>query len=134
MGWIYKADVYCEECGERICKSLRGTHPALCPEDWMDTGSYDSDDFPKPADVEEEESDSPNHCGQCRKFLRNPLTSYGYTYVKEKLDESRQTQLGKLSGVLSDWAHWYNFTYWDAVDCAEDGRHTVPGWYSSEAF
>lgn len=138
MGYIYKADVYCDECGDEIRGKLHAQ--GKTPEDTMDHSSYDSDDFPKDADVEHEESDTPEHCAQCRKFLRNPLTSDGYSYVQEKLNETDVTspyELGKLNNlnpVLADWAGWYDFQYWDAEDCADYGKGRAPGWYSREAF
>jgi hypothetical protein len=138
MGYIYQADVYCDECGDNIRGKLHAQGKA--PEDAMDYSSYDSDDFPKGADIEHEESDTPQHCTKCRKFMRNPLTSAGYSYVQEKLNETGITgpyELGKLNKnnpVLADWGGWYSFQYWDPEDCddQEDGR--APGWYSSEAY
>jgi hypothetical protein len=142
MGYIYQADTYCDDCGDNIRGKLHAQ--GLAPEDIMDHSSYDSDDFPKDADVEYEEADAPQHCAQCHKFLRNPLTSDGYSYVQEKLNESGITGLGELhesNAVLEDWGGWYGFRYWDAEDCAEDcddyfqdERKRTPGWYSDEAF
>lgn len=139
MGYIYQADTYCDDCGERICSSLRGTHPALCPEDDMDTASYDSDDFPKPYMQKSEEPDIPEHCAQCSVFLTNPLTSEGYKYVQSALNElPALTSIGKLVNAnhehLAEWAGWYDFRYWDAEDCEDEGNGRVKGWYSSEAF
>lgn len=135
MGYIYQADVYCDDCGDSICGKLHAQGSA--PEDTMDHSSYDSDDFPKSADVEHEESDTPMYCAKCGKFLRNPLTRDGYQYVQEKLNETSVSRFSQLSPVLNDWAHWYNFTYWDQVDCDDyfqDDQKRTPGWFSSEAF
>jgi hypothetical protein len=136
MGYIYQADVYCDDCGNAIRRDLKSHSKA--PEDVMEHSSYDSDDFPKDADVENEESDTPEHCAKCHKFLLNPLTSDGYRYVKEQLDATGSQKFSGLSDVLNIWAHWYNFTYWDQADCEEDGRYGSakggPAWYSSESF
>lgn len=139
MSYIYQADVYCDECGKAICDDIEANHSDLVPADTWDQSSYDSDDYPKSADLENEESDCPEHCAQCHICFENPLTSAGYKYVQERLNAlPALTSLLKLReaghGVLADWASWYSFTYWDAEDCEDDSRHTTPGWYSSEAY
>ena len=134
MGYIYRADVYCEHCGKAIRADLKTN--GLAPEDELDHYSYDSDDYPKDAQVEREESDSPQHCAGCGKFLHNPLTSEGYRYVQEKLNATglKSIYQGNMSIALKEWASWYSFVYWTVEDCKDDGRHTVPGWYSTEAY
>jgi hypothetical protein len=134
MGYTYKADVYCDDCGDQIRGKLHAQGKA--PEDTMDHSSYDSDDFPKSAYIEREESDVPEHCAQCKKFLRNPLTSAGYENVRERLNDTGLTSRSRLSDPLHDWAGWYDFTYCEAEDCADDslGKHPTPGWYSSESY
>lgn len=131
MGYIFNADVYCNECGESIRKSLRATAPV----DALDHSSYDSVDYPKEADVEHEESDVPEHCAGCRKFLHNPLTLAGYRYVQEKLTATglKSRYQGNMPIALKEWAGWYDFTYWTAEDCQDDNRRQTAGWYSSEA-
>ena len=133
MGYIYQADVYCDDCGDEIRGKLHAQGKA--PEDVMNSASYDSDDFPKDYDHRHEESDTPEHCVKCGKFLRNPLTQDGYWYVQEKLNESGANRLHKLSDPLWDWAGWYDFSYWDQEDCGDwfqDERKRQPGWYSRE--
>ncbi len=139
MGYIYQADVYCDDCGDEIRGKLHAQGKA--PEDVMDHHSYESDDFPKDSDIEHEESDTPMYCAKCGKFMHNPLTSEGYKYVQSALNELPELRsIGKLQlnghPHLADWASWYNFRYWDAEDCADDllGKHPVPAWYSDEAF
>ena len=141
MGYIYQADVYCDDCGDAICARIRAVGNA--PEDEMETRSYDSDNFPKPYAPKHEESDVAEHCGVCGQFLFNPLTSAGYRGIQEQLNRTGVTgpyELGKLSQVnkaLAQVASWYNFTYWDAEDCADyfqDERKRTPGWYSPEAY
>jgi hypothetical protein len=133
MGYVYQADTYCNDCGDNIRGKLHAQ--GLAPEDIMDHSSYDSDYFPKSADIEHEESDIPEYCRQCGKFLRNPLTSEGYKYVREALSElPALTSVAKLRNNghphLADWANWYSFRYWDQEDCDDyfqDERKRVPG-------
>ncbi len=132
MGYIYQGACYCENCG----KEIRATLSATAPEDSLDHSSYDSDNYPKEAQVEREEADSPQHCDGCGVFLHNPLTSDGYRYVQEKLNETglKSMYIGSMSVALKNWATWYGFTYWTTEDCADDRRHTQEGWYSNEAY
>ena len=136
MGYIYQAETYCEDCGKAIREQLKDS----APEDTLNHSSYDSDYYPKDADVEHDESDCPEHCASCGEFLHNPLTSAGYRYVAEKLNEFRDSvkSIAKFDNsnhpALGEWARWYGFTYWTAEDCADDGRHSEPGWYSQEAY
>lgn len=134
MGYIYKAECYCEDCGNKIRQSLRAAGHA--PEDELDHYSYDSDNYPKDADVEHDESDCPEHCAGCGEFLHNPLTSAGYRYVQEKLNKTGLMSVyqGNMGIALKQWASWYNFDYWTAEDCADSLKHTTPGWYSDEMF
>lgn len=76
--YIYRAALYCEDCGAAIREDL--TKAGDAPEDPDDEGSYDSDDFPK-GPTEEGESDSPSHCDGCACFLESTLTSEGEAYV-----------------------------------------------------
>ena len=97
MGYIYQADVYCNDCGAAVCARL------AAPENVADESSYDSDDYPKVADLENEESDIPEHCAACGTFLQNPLTSEGYEYVKDALTTHP-------SAITFGWAEVYGFT------------------------
>ncbi len=81
--YIYQADTYCTGCGEHIISELLAESGKVI-EDYADERTYDSGEFPKgPYDMAYEESDTPAHCGSCRLFLENPLTSHGENYVKE---------------------------------------------------
>jgi phage FluMu gp28-like protein len=89
--------------------------------------------------LENEESDTPAHCAKCEEFMRNPLTSEGYTYVQSALaDLPALDSIAKLRAAgrdaLADWASWYNFRYWDSEDCEDTGGNRAPGWYSDESF
>jgi hypothetical protein len=84
---VYKAALLCKNCGEQTRQQL--AIQGLSPVDLTNEHSYDSDDFPKGPYVEGGgESDTPQHCDQCGKFLANPLTSDGEQYVlNEMLDD-----------------------------------------------
>ena len=112
LAYTYNADTYCDKCGEAICKTVRTEHPELVPEDYMDHGSYDSDDYPKSYDAKWNESDSPDHCADCRAFLWNPLTEEGYRYVKSMLDKHGE----KLPSHASLWAQAYGFSRFDECE------------------
>jgi hypothetical protein len=115
MNYIYQADIYCDDCGRAICKHLtrEGNAPANPSDEW----SYDSDDFPKRAD-NDEESDTPQHCAagnECVNALTLPdgskigllfgeLTRDGVKYVKEALAEDEA--LGRPASARQVTALW----------------------------
>lgn len=116
--YMYAADLWCEECGAKICDEL--TEAGNAPEDPEYEGSFDSDDFPKgPYPDGGGEADSPNHCAagsDCVNavdgngvFLENPLTDVGYDYVKEaayKFYHTKSLQKA-LSSPVSEWVEFY---------------------------
>lgn len=102
MGYIYAADVWCDDCGEDIINILKkeGVKPNL----------YDSDEWPQDYCEASERADTPQHCGaheECfnaieledgRKIgmlLETQLTEEGIKYVIEhhKEDPSEVTEL-----------------------------------------
>jgi hypothetical protein len=112
--YIYDADVYCEECAEKIRRRIRWEgHAPACEHDQT---SYDSGEFPKgPFTDGGGESDCPQHCGnhehclnaitlsdgtKVGAFLENPLTTDGVRYVAEAIEESP-------SEVTELWADFY---------------------------
>ena len=122
MPYIYQADLWCESCGERICRRLntRGEAPAT-PDDET---SYDSDDYPKP--VMECCGDYPDHCAagkECIEALELPsgrkigallsheLTTEGWQYVAEA--QKRGGEVAEL------WADTFGHR-------SEDRRGTAP--------
>ena len=85
--YIYRADIYCESCVEKIKAAIdadrhsRGYVAPLYERE-------DSDRYPQgPYANGGGESDSPQHCGKCGDFLENPLTSQGQLYLTEMLTE-----------------------------------------------
>lgn len=95
MPAIYQADLYCDECADAIRAEL--AKPNLDP--W-DSGEY-------PVDCTgTDEADSPQHCGECHKFLENDLTDDGRNYVAEMIAEWIATGRGSAD-VLLEWARFY---------------------------
>jgi hypothetical protein len=116
MAYIYQADVWCDACGDHIKADLEREKKA--PEDTEDESSFDSDEYPKHYDAENEESDGPENCsdGHCGgfangssygTFLENQLTQEGYRYLKGMLDGHGAT----LPEFAKEWAEFYQFEY-----------------------
>ena len=116
MAYVYQADVWCDKCGEHIKTELEREGEA--PDDTEDESSFDSDEYPKYYDAENEESDGPQNCadGRCGgfnnghgygTFLENQLTSEGYKYLKGMLDGHGAT----LPEFAREWAEYYQFEY-----------------------
>lgn len=117
MAAIYQADIWCTECANLIRERLRSEGKA--PEDENDNYSYDSDDFPKWAG-DDEESDSPTHCGShedCvnaeilpsgRKIgcLMGSLTEDGVNYVRE-------SHMERPSEVTEFWVNYFSLQGYD---------------------
>ena len=78
--YIYRADLWCEECAQRImADAKRPVMPAS-------EHTWDSDDYPKgPYPNGGGEADAPQHCARCGLFLENPLTADGRRYVRDAL-------------------------------------------------
>lgn len=78
--YLYRAALYCSNCGDQIIKRLKEEGKA--PADPDDEYSFDSDNYPKgPFSNGGGEADSPQHCDGCQVFLENPLTGDGLDYV-----------------------------------------------------
>ena len=122
--YIYKADVWCGDCGREIMDRLDAQ--GMTPSDPGNEATYDSDDYPKLYLPQDSESDAPENCasGNCApggkygKFLKNGLTRDGYRYLKSMLDEIGP----RLPKYAQEWARYYDFTYQGKGD----------GWVSSE--
>ena len=98
--FIYQADVFCDDCGLAIRAAIAAEGKA--PENPDDEHSYDSDEFPKGPYPDDEESDSPQHCGNGEScfnavelpsghkigmLLSTSLTDEGVRYLKEAIEE-----------------------------------------------
>jgi hypothetical protein len=101
LEYVYRADLYCSDCGQQIRARLIAE--GFAPANPDDEYSYDSGEFPKgPYSVSE--ADSPQYCASCGEFLENPLTTDGYDYVREAI-AGRELP---LSDVLTQWSEFYN--------------------------
>jgi len=97
MTYMYRAALYCDDCGEKIIADLRGTNRE-------DTG--DTDDFPQGCDPFSTESDTPHHCDGCDGFLGNELTSDGCDYVRDEIIEDFAA--GRMDSVaITTWLPFY---------------------------
>jgi hypothetical protein len=83
--FVYSADVWCIECGEKIRAELDAKGER--PESPDDEHTYDSDEYPK-GPSEEGESDSPTHCAGCGAHLETELTRDGRRYVAQAVLEA----------------------------------------------
>jgi hypothetical protein len=101
MSYIYQADIWCDDCGRAICERL--TCEGKAPADPNDEWSFDSDDYPKRAN-DDDESDTPQHCAageDCLNAIELPggtkvgllfgeLTTDGVGYVKDAVVEAAE--------------------------------------------
>jgi len=110
VGFSYDADVHCVQCAER-------RFGVGVPD-----GSLDSEGNEPGAIFADSESDTPEHCGDCRAFLGTNLTADGYAYVVESL-----AQASGNPDVLAEWfdayAEWFDADQWK--DLAESWFPTV---------
>jgi|SRR4051812_18922156 len=92
--YIYQADIYCESCGLAIRNRLaHAGRPAI---------DDDSDAWPQgPYSDGGGEADTPQHCGTCHVFLRNPLTGDGVDYVRERAEFG-------VNDVIREWLEYYH--------------------------
>ena len=127
MSYIYQADVWCDRCGKEICERIQAEGHA--PEDPDDEGSFDSDEYPKRGE-DEEETDSPQHCaahGDCLDAIEmgdgtkigcligTTLTTDGVEYVKEAIREALEKGEDEKSSVaLAIWRK--AFSDYDVVE------------------
>jgi len=155
MAGIYAADIYCDDCVEdiknRIASELfngdfnsdmighvdTASYPGLMTVqdyrdelDNTDEREYDSDQYPKNCS-DDEESDSPLHCGshddcldptelsdgsKVGHFFENSLTSDGEAYVIEAVREG---------GLVSDlWKGCYDYLDFEEYSCDHCGDDT----------
>jgi len=76
--YVYQAALLCGDCAAKVKSGM--VHGA--------TLSKDSERWPQgPYSDGGGEADSPQHCDHCQVFLENPLTSDGYEYVREQLEQ-----------------------------------------------
>lgn len=99
--YIYKADIYCEDCAKQIVANGRALF-------WPTVMKDDSEYYPQgPYSNGGGEADTPQHCGSCHEFLENPLTGDGYEYVAEAIGQRAYHGDGNKD-VLWQWAMRYS--------------------------
>ena len=122
IGSIYCADVFCEDCTDKIESDCRedGTVKRMIADgaDPSDEYSYDSDEYPKRCDVSEE-SDSPSHCGGCGIFLENNLTTDGDDYVKETVNDDFAAG-NDDSIAITVWMPFYDYIDYDIQEDSDE--------------
>jgi hypothetical protein len=97
--YLYRAALYCKDCGEAIKAELGFSHEGMSECD------YDSDDYPKgPFPNGGGEADCPQHCDACGEFLCNPLTGDGEAYVMETMYNWN----GAHTAIV-DWMSHYSY-------------------------
>jgi len=101
--YIYKADTWCESCGEKLRRDL--TIAGKAPTDPLREHTYDSGDLPK-GPFSNDSLDSPAYCAGCEKFLEVPLTEDGYTYVLEAIEEAICEEA--IGDIILQWANFYD--------------------------
>lgn len=95
--YVYDAAMRCDYCAEKIRADL----DAQVVEDDGDTDTY-----PQWCS-DSEESDFPQHCNDCHAFLENALTSYGYAYVEEAIQDAIAAR--RLDSVaVTEWWPFYS--------------------------
>jgi hypothetical protein len=114
--YIYNADLYCKPCGEGIQSELEALN-CDCPGGKSDCdGSCnpgelhgyhdDSNSWPQEYPKGEGESDSPDHCAKCDRFLGRHLTDDGIAYVQESAREELDRD-GVIGEVVQGWLDFY---------------------------
>jgi hypothetical protein len=149
MGYIYNADMFCDDCGEEIendfLRDARRAVGLVTPVGFAygdddfelsfdpdDEGSYDSEEYPKHYSSGAE-SDCPQHCGECGVFLENDLTTDGADYVRNAVREDLASGCDD-SIALTVWFPYYSWLDWkDIGNCDDCGKFAIcEGWEGSD--
>ncbi len=94
--YIFQAALLCEDCAADIKTRLAAN-----------AAEEDSDRYPQgPYSNGGGEADRPQHCDSCHVFLENELTGDGYDYVREALEDNRDSARGNPE-VLKEWSDFY---------------------------
>ena len=111
--YIYNADLYCKPCGITIIEQLnealdKDTRNTL---GWSNNPDLyeDSNSWPQEYPRGEGESDSPDHCGKCQRFLGRNLTDDGIAYIFEHYWEDLDRD-GVIGEVVQGWLDFYGIS------------------------
>ena len=126
----YQADRYCEQCGLEIIKQLDEldqielekspdlTHRSQTYYTDSDGNTVlmdynDSDNYPQKHYISEISPDSPDHCGNCSKFLAHELSDECKNYVLETV-YCNLSIYGEIGPIVQQW-----IDFWE-IDINED--------------
>lgn len=128
MAAIYQADVWCDDCADKIRKQLQLKGQA--PENPDDERSYDSDEYPKYAS-DDSEADSPQHCASgewCFNAVELPSgDKVGLLFgslTSDGVDHIRELALRDSNEVVRLWVEHFSDEGYDLelTDCPHCGR------------
>lgn len=111
--YVFQAALWCETCTAanvlQVPADMLGVAIARRRKaHGIPDGASDTDNVPDGPHADGGgESDSPQHCDACGVFLRNPLTTDGYEYVRDAIQEHNEHGRGTRE-VLATWHDFYN--------------------------
>ena len=100
--FMFDGGLYCPDCASGIERDLIGQGLAMCQ------GSDDSTIWPVAfSSTHFGETDSPDHCETCQRFLGRTLTEHGVEYVKQTAQEELAD--GGIGDVVQGWLNFYSY-------------------------
>ena len=107
--YIYNAALYCQPCGKALVEQFndaldKDTRNVLGWSNHPDQYE-DSNSWPIEYSRGEGESDTPDHCETCQRFLGRTLTEDGVEYVKQTAQEELTD--GGIGDVVQGWLDFY---------------------------
>ena len=111
--YLYSADLYCPPCAQHIQDALReqmdpDIQDAVNLDSALDSApplDWSSDHWPM--ECSDGETDAPDHCGHCHRFLGRTLTDDGVAYVKQAAMGDID-QYGAIGPVVQGWLDYYD--------------------------
>lgn len=110
IAYTFDADIYCP-----TCTAMRY---GLNDGGWVPEEAEDSEGNPVHPVFGDAESDTPEHCADCRDFLGNDLTGDGYEYVLGAVVSHIVDRADGDGAVLAEWWGRYGGNY-EEGDLAE---------------
>jgi hypothetical protein len=99
--FMFDGGLYCPDCASGIERDLIGQGLAMCQ------GSDDSTIWPVAfSSTHFGETDSPDHCETCQRFLGRRLTDDGVAYVQQSAVDDLD-QHGAIGDVVQGWLDYY---------------------------
>ena len=122
--YLYNAALYCQPCGKALIEQFNGLLDADTRNvlGWSNHPDQyeDSNSWPIEYSRGEGESDTPDHCETCQRFLGRGLTDEGIEYVKQSAVDDL-TLRGTIGDVVQGWIDHYG------IDLDIDGYYGVDG-------